>query len=740
MPKKKTEADITQTTLPFPSANEEYLDIPTLENWLSDAADTIRGAKEAPKFKDFILPLIFYKRLSDVFDDEFEKQIEVFGDEESARVIVEADHKDALKSGRDPIVRFYIPQKYSWNALRNHPANGHLGEFVTDTMRKVARLNPRLQDVIDVQDFNESLSGQRTLEDERLESLIEGLSQYPLGLRDTEPDILGRAYEYLLRKFATGQAQSAGEFYTPKEVGWLMARLINPEPYTTVYDPACGSGGLLIKARLLFEQTHPDKKSQTPQIYGQELTPTTYAMAKMNTILHDFIGADIQIGDTFRDPHFVTGDSRLQRFDYVLANPMWNQNGIKIGYNESLFTDDPFSRYKNGVPPLKNLDWLWMQHILASLKEKGQAAIVLGTGAVTRGSGGKPSDKEKAIRKKFLEQDLIEAVILLPEDLFYNTDAPGIILLINKNKRFRNEILLINASEEVKEGKPKNFMSNEGIDKIIEVYTLWKNVDFFSKVVTLDEIKAFDYNLRPSRYVYKKVKRENIQWNKIADDYQTALFKSNQSIVNVDRILKSSNEKHSKLKQMGRWVLPLHWELRELGELVEKYEERAKEQDFEVLSCSKIFGVILQKEKFNSRVASTDIDKYKVVHPGMFVYDPMLLWDGSIGCNNYDFPGIVSPAYSVFTIANESINSKYLEYILRSPFLIPDYIAISDGTNRRRKKAKFEDFLSIMIPIPSSDEQKVISHLGENIARIKNLEIKAEELLKAFFSKMFPEI
>jgi hypothetical protein len=228
LPKKKTEADTSQTTLPFPSENDEHLDISTLETWLLDAANTIRGASDAPKFKDFILPLIFYKRLSDVFDDEFAKQIKEFGDEELAREIVEADHEDALKSGRNPIVRFYIPQEYHWTALRNHPADGQLGEFVTDAMREVARLNPLLQGVLDVKDFNESQSGQRTLDEERLEALIEVLSRHRLGLQDTEPDILGRAYEYLLRKFAEGQGQSAGEFYTPKEVGWLMARLINP--------------------------------------------------------------------------------------------------------------------------------------------------------------------------------------------------------------------------------------------------------------------------------------------------------------------------------------------------------------------------------------------------------------------------------------------------------------------------------------------------------------------------------
>ena len=499
MSKDKPAADTTQTTLPFPSADEEHLDISTLETWLWDAACVIRGATDAPKFKDFILPLIFYKRLSDVFDDEFAKQVEEFGDQEVAREIVAADHEDALKNERPPIVRFYIPQEYCWEALRNHPANGQLGQFVTDAMHKVANKNPRLQGVLGVEDFNETQSGQRIIDDERLEKLIEVISQHRLGLEDAEPDILGRAYEYLLRKFAEGQGQSAGEFYTPKEVGWLMARLINPEPYTTIYDPACGSGGLLIKPRLLFEQTHPDGKSQAPQIYGQELTPTTYAMAKMNAFLHDFIGADIQIGDTFRNPRFVANDSSLQRFDYVVANPMWNQKE----YDNAFYESDNWERFSYGIAPSSSADWAWVQHILASLKENGRAAIVLDTGAVSRGSGTKQTNRERDIRKKFVEQDLIEGVILLPENLFYNTSAPGIILLLNRNKseERKEQILLINLSQHFEKGKPKNILTDDAIDAATEVYQAWESREKLSNVITLEDAQKTDYNLSPSQFV-----------------------------------------------------------------------------------------------------------------------------------------------------------------------------------------------------------------------------------------------
>ena len=544
MPKKKTSEDTTQTTLPFPSENEEHLDISTLETWLWDAACVIRGATDAPKFKDFILPLIFYKRLSDVFDNEFAKQVEVFGSEEDAREIVADDHEDALKNERPPIVRFYIPQEYRWEALRNYPADGHLGEFVTEAMREVARLNPQLQGVLDVEDFNERQSGQRTLDDDRLEKLIEVISEHRLGLQDTEPDILGRAYEYLLRKFAEGQGQSAGEFYTPKEVGWLMARLINPEPYTTIYDPACGSGGLLIKPRLLFEQTHPDKKSQAPQIYGQELTPTTYAMAKMNAFLHDFIGAELRIGDTFRTPRFVTNNSTLQHFDYVVANPMWNQKE----YDDAFYENDNWNRFSYGIAPSSSADWAWVQHMHASLKDNGRAAIVLDTGAVSRGSGSNQSHRERDIRKAFVEKDLIEGVILLPENLFYNTSAPGIILLLNRSKpeERKEQILLINLSQYFVKGKPKNILTDEGIDAATEAYQAWESREKLSNVITLEDAQKTDYNLSPSQFVDVGDKVEHRPVNEILSDLTEARITREKADKALEDVLArlGLNEKH----------------------------------------------------------------------------------------------------------------------------------------------------------------------------------------------------
>ena len=253
------------------------MDIKTLENWLWESACVIRGEIEASSYKDYILPLIFVKRLSDVFEDELSELMKTFGGKEEA--------EEALR--RYPsLVRFYIPEIARWENIRKQSTN--LGEYLTRVVREIAKHNTKLQDVVDIVDFNATTAGQRIISDQSLRSLIDILSRHRLGLRDVEPDILGRAYEYLLRKFAEGSGQSAGEFYTPKEVAMMMAYIVDPKPGEDVYDPCCGSGGLLINCQLRFlEKYGKDLKTAPLRFYGQEINHTTYAMAKMNVFIHD---------------------------------------------------------------------------------------------------------------------------------------------------------------------------------------------------------------------------------------------------------------------------------------------------------------------------------------------------------------------------------------------------------------------------------------------------------------------
>ena len=470
------------------------LAVSELEQWLWDAACVVRGPLDAPKFKDYILPLVFLKRLSNVFDDEIDRLAEEYGDREAAAEFVELDHG---------LVRFYMPEQARWSAITHQTTL--LGEFLTDAVRAVARENERLQGVIDAVDFNATAAGQRIVDDARLAELIQVLNRHRLGLTDVEPDILGRAYEYLLRKFAEGQGQSAGEFYTPREVGLLMARLLDPEPGMEVYDPACGSAGLLIKCHLRLLEKYGERQNNhlalpsevAPlRLYGQEINPTTYAIAHMNAVVHD-MAADIAPGNTMTSPVFTESDTTLRRFDIVTANPMWNQKFIAAVYEH-----DPYARFTYGLPPEGTADWAWLQHMMASLHAHGRAAVVLDTNSVSRGSHNRRASKEKEIRKAFVESGLIVAVILLPENLFYNTGSPGIIILLDKaGASDRDSVRVVNASRLYYSESPKNRLDDTDVEEIATAVRETVDIDELAISISIDRIREVDYDLSPARHV-----------------------------------------------------------------------------------------------------------------------------------------------------------------------------------------------------------------------------------------------
>ena len=472
----------------------------SLETWIWDAACSIRGAKDAPKYKDYILPLIFTKRLCDVFDDEINRIASEVGSRKKAFQLAKADHK---------LVRFYLPllpsdpEQAVWSLIRK--ISDKIGEGVTTHLRAIARENPLLQGIIDRVDFNATTHGQRDLDDDRLSNLIEAISTKRLGLDDVEADIIGKSYEYLIRKFAEGGGQSAGEFYTPGEVGDIMARVLEPEPGMEIDDPTCGSGGLLIKCQLAMEEkmkTAKKSKYAPLKLFGQEYVPETWAMANMNMIIHDMEG-HIEIGDTFKNPKFRSEKSgKLRTFDRVVANPMWNQDW----FTEADYDNDELDRFPAGAgfPGKSSADWGWIQHIHASLNAKGRAAVVLDTGAASRGSGNAGNNKEKTVRQWFVDNDLIESVLYLPENLFYNTTAPGIVLFLNraKPKARQSKIFLVNASQIFAKGDPKNFIPPEGILHLANTLMGWKEEDKLSRIVELAELKKNDYNISPSRYIH----------------------------------------------------------------------------------------------------------------------------------------------------------------------------------------------------------------------------------------------
>lgn len=470
----------------------------SMEQMLWDAACSIRGEKDAAKFKDYLLPLLFLKRLSDVFDDEIERLAEDYGDKETALEIAESDPK---------LVRFYLPVEARWGVISGRDIHDwpkadkprDIGEHLTKAVRAVVKYNPSLSGVLDVVDFAAERNGERDINPAKLRGVVETFSdpRYRLGLADVEPDFLGRAYEYLLRKFAEGSGQSAGEFFTPTEVGFLMAYIMRPKPGEECHDYACGSAGLLVKLQLVSSEIDPLSKVPL-KLTGQELQAESFAVAKMNGIIHDM---DIEIlrGDTMINPKFKSADGKLKKFDIVVANPMWNQP-----FNFDVFANDPFDRFRvaGGITSGKG-DWAWLQHTLSCLDDNGRAAVVLDTGAVTRGSGSKNEDRERNIRKWFVDNDLIDGVILLPENLFYNTTAAGVIVILNKRKPVvrKGKIFLLNASKHFRKGKPKNYLPEEGIRSLAMKYLKGDVVESELVIITQQQAEEADYNLSPSKWV-----------------------------------------------------------------------------------------------------------------------------------------------------------------------------------------------------------------------------------------------
>lgn len=420
--------------------------IKTFENWLNKATSTIEGIISSGEYKNYIIPLIFLKRLSD--------------------------------TAEKPITKLTIPEKAKWNNIKIQ--HKEISKYLNNAILELIKENPELDNTINIADFT-------TIDDHRLKKLIKILDKYNLELDNTEPDILSRVYEYLIKK-----AQNNNEFYTPREVGILMAKILDPKEGDEIYDPSCGSGRLLIETYIRFKEKYQNQENTKPiHIYGQEINYIPYLIAKMNAFIFGIKNAKISLGDTIKNPAFKEKDGTLKKFDIIIANPPWNQS-----LPEEIYNNDPYNRFNFGIPPHNTADWGWIQHLNASLKENGKIAVNLDTGSISRNN-----EKEKNIRKQFIDNDLIESIISLPSNLFYNTGAPSVIIVINKNKRYKNEILLINASNLYKKEGRINILTNEAIDQIYETYTKWKEKDGFSKIVNKEEIAKNNYDLNPSKYI-----------------------------------------------------------------------------------------------------------------------------------------------------------------------------------------------------------------------------------------------
>ncbi len=449
-----------------------------LTSILKTAADIIRTRVDYT----FILLLLFYKAVSDQWEKQFQEKYQEFTKEG-------LEQKEAVKEASQPYYHtFYLKEELLWENLRKDPLK--LPENLSKNLKEIAELNPDYKDIFLQFDFHTFTTNQEN--SAILNNLFELFSKY--SFENINTDILGDAYEWILKYFAPTKAKE-GEVFTPREVIRLMVEILDPKPQKSVYDPAVGSAGMLIIAYQYVREKYSKEKADTLFLYGQEQNGKTLALAKMNAILHGIKNITLLEGDTLLYPKFKTQDG-IKKFDYVIANPPWNQKNL---YDEDTLKKGEYwrERFPFGFPTRQSADWVWIQHMLASVKNESKVVVVIDTGAVSRGG------REKAIRQKIVEKDLVEAAILLPEKLFYNTGAPGLIIVFNKNKpeERKEKILLINASKEFVAGKPQNSLGKDNIKKITDVYRDFKEAENFSKIITFKESAEADYNLSPSRFV-----------------------------------------------------------------------------------------------------------------------------------------------------------------------------------------------------------------------------------------------
>ncbi|MBI4980198.1 SAM-dependent DNA methyltransferase [Candidatus Woesearchaeota archaeon] len=469
----------------------EKLSRSDIEGILKKAADLIRTRVD---YK-FILILLFYKRISDKWEAEYEKAYDEAIHDEFSEIEAEEEARNAAYHD------FIIPMEYLWENIRKDVTK--LPEKFSQALKVLAEKNQELKDVLDNVDFIQFTTNRENAE--ILRQLVELFSEKKLN--HVSADILGDAYEWVLRYFAPDKAKE-GEVYTPREVIKLLVEILDPKPGQSVYDPASASNGMLIISYEHVKESKGKKEADKLFLYGQEANHKTLAFGRMNMYIHDIRNAKLAYGDTLLYPKFKEGEN-VQQFDIVIANPPWNQDG----YDELVLKKGEFwkKRFAYGFVPKQSADLAWIQHMLASSKEK--VGIVIDNGCLFRGG------KERAVRMKVidgdanLQGDLIEAIILLPEKLFYNTGAPGAILIFNKKKKHKNEILFINASTEFEKHpdvRKLNWLSDENTKKISDTYHAWKEEEGFSRIVKLDEIRKNDYNLNITLYVYPEDEIEDI--------------------------------------------------------------------------------------------------------------------------------------------------------------------------------------------------------------------------------------
>ena len=488
----------------------EKLTLSQLEQYLSKAAWILKGPVDASDFKVYIFPLLFFKRVSDVYDEEYQTALaESDGDTEYASL--------------PEMHRFEIPEGCHWRDVRETTTN--VGQAIEHALRGIEKANQEFLYGI----FGDAQwSNKNKLSDSLLINLIEHFSQHTLGRENANPDILGNAYEYLIKHFADLTNKKAGEFYTPRSVAHLLGLILDPHEGETIYDPACGTGGMLLEC--VDHLKHNNEDYRTLKLYGQEKNLTSSSIARMNMFLHGIEDFKILRGDTLRDPAFFEADG-LQTFDCVIANPPFSLKD----WGAENWANDPYGRGVSGIPPKGNGDLAWVQHMVKSMNSTGRMTVVLPHGAIFR------PNAEARIRRYLIEHDLLEAVIGLGPNIFYGSPLATCIVVIKQNKEVnkKGKVLFVDASELFRVGRAQNHLEPLHVKQIHDWVSDYRDVENHTKIVCVKDIQENDFNLNIPLYVEKIVEDDLLS----VEQAETELKAAWEASLKAERDFKSVLER-----------------------------------------------------------------------------------------------------------------------------------------------------------------------------------------------------
>ena len=695
-----------------------------LEKKLWKAADKLRKNMDAAEYKHVVLGLIFLKYISDAFEELYNKLKEGKGDYEGA------DPEDKNEYVAEKV--FYVPPSARWTWLQGRAKLPTIGKDIDEAMDAIEKDNPSLKGVLP------KVYAQEKLDKGSLGGLVDLVSTATLGTIEAQSkDLLGRVFEYFLGEFALAEGKKGGQFYTPESVVKLLVEML--EPYEgRVFDPCCGSGGMFVQSEKFikhhqdyYKKNNGKKLSLNPadhiSIYGQESNQTTWRLAKMNLAIRGIDSSNVKWNN---EGSFLNDAHKDLKADFIIANPPFNDSD----WSGDLLRKD--GRWKYGIPPSSNANFAWIQHFIYHLADSGTAAFLLANSSLDS-----ESSIENEIRKKIIEEDLVDCIVTLPGKLFYSTPIPVSIWFLTKNKKNGNyrkrqgDVLFIDGSKLGKaDSRTSSSLQISDIKLLADTFHNWRNedgiyndVNGFCRSVSIEEIKDGNYSLFPAKYI-----EIELESNELSEKEAAKLFRRKYESYQTSR---KSLEKAFKIveQNVSEIYLPKDHVTIKLSEIFTPSEERlGSNEEPEILTCTEKAGLIFQKDRFAKRVATEDTSKYKVVRKTDVVYNPYLLWAGAIDMCWIVDVGITSPAYEVLKL-NDGFDPTLIGLLVRSERMIKMYDGISVGTVQRRRRAPVEKFLDLEIKLPSMREQdlffKISDAIQKEIETLRDTQSRINDLL-----------